>query len=113
MREPPKEGTSVAQSTSMRTTIAPDAPARFSARSNRDIVAHVSHLIRAEYEEMPGLSLTLPQAMRLWSVDRELCELGLDALVADGVLRVDDGRYLLAVRRRRACADRRARNVLP
>ena len=43
----------------------------------RRIVRHVSDLIRAEYTEMPCLSLTLPQAMRLWSVDKGLCELGL------------------------------------
>jgi hypothetical protein len=97
----------------MRTTMTPEGPACFSTEATRDIAAHVADLIRAEYFEMPGLSLTLPQAARLWSVDRALCKLGLDALVADGILRVDEGRYFLAVPRRRACADRRARSVMP
>jgi hypothetical protein len=110
----PVEGTSVARSIgTMRTTMTPEGPACFSIKATRDMVAHAADLIRAEYFEMPGLSLTLPQAARLWSVDRELCKLGLDALVADGVLHVDEGRYCLAVPRRRACADRRARSVVP
>jgi hypothetical protein len=64
------------------------------ADDTRRIVAHVSDLMRAEYLEMPCLSLTLPQAMRLWSVDRRLCELGLAALVHEGFLeRSEDGMY--------------------
>lgn len=34
-----------------------------------------------EFNEMPCLRLTLPQAMRLWRMDRTLCEAMLDALV--------------------------------
>ena len=30
--------------------------------------------VQAEYAEMPGLSVTLPQAQRLWAVDRAVCE---------------------------------------
>ena len=37
--------------------------------------------IRAEYLEMPGLSLTLEQAQRLCGVERALCKAVLDALV--------------------------------
>ena len=59
----------------------------------RRIVRHVSDLIRSEYTEMPCLSLTLAQAMRLWSVDKGLCELGLTALVQEGFLECsEDGR---------------------
>jgi hypothetical protein len=32
--------------------------------------------VRAEYAEMPGLSVTLPQAQRLWALDRATCEEG-------------------------------------
>jgi hypothetical protein len=91
----------------------PDAPACFPTRSSRRIEAHVSDLIRTEYGEMPGLSLTLPQAMRLWNLDRQLCELSLDALVADGFLRLSEGKYLIKSPRRRVIADRRARRALP
>ena len=75
----------------------------------RKIVAHVSDLMRAEYLEMPCLSLTLPQAMRLWSVDRNLCELGLALLVQEGFLEYsEDGMYRLSRLRRRSDVDRRS-----
>ena len=43
--------------------------------------------IRAEYREMPGFCLTLPQACRLWQVDRAECERILATLVAEQFLR--------------------------
>jgi len=50
--------------------------------------------IRAEYLEMPGLRLTLEQAQRLCGVERELCRIVLDALVAEQFLCVRaDGTY--------------------
>ena len=42
--------------------------------------------IRAEYGEMPGLSLTLPQASRLFNIERGQCERVLGALVEHGHL---------------------------
>jgi hypothetical protein len=39
-------------------------------------------LIRSEYLEMPGLTLTVPQAMRLWNLDEPPCRSLLDALVS-------------------------------
>ena len=73
-----------------------DSPPAAVVDDTRRIVRHVSDLIRAEYTEMPCLSLTLPQAMRLWSVDRGLCELGLTALVQEGFLECSgDGQYRL------------------
>jgi hypothetical protein len=42
--------------------------------------------VRAEYREMPGLSLTLPQAARLLGVQPTICQTVLQALVLDGVL---------------------------
>jgi hypothetical protein len=43
-------------------------------------------LIRAEYREIPGLSVTLAQAARLWNADRAQCLAALEALTADGFL---------------------------
>jgi len=43
--------------------------------------------IRGEYSEMPGLSLTLAQAQRLWVLEGSTCEALLDALVAEEFLR--------------------------
>jgi hypothetical protein len=37
--------------------------------------------IRGEFLEMPGLRLTLRQAMRLWHLDAETCETALRLLV--------------------------------
>jgi hypothetical protein len=52
-------------------------------------------LIRMEYEEMPDLKLTLPQARRLWDVPLELCDTALGTLVSKGFLfRTKDGRFL-------------------
>ena len=79
------------------------------ADETRTIVARVSDLIRAEYTEMPCLSLTLAQAMRLWNVNQSLCEMGLAGLVREGFLkRSEDGRYRLAKLRRRSNVDRRS-----
>ena len=44
-------------------------------------------LIRAEYLEMPGLTVTLAQAARLWNVDRRQCLDALEALTDEGFLR--------------------------
>jgi hypothetical protein len=51
--------------------------------------------VRGEYGEMPCLSLTLPQAMRLFGLREDICQRVLDALVAEDVLsRRDDDRYV-------------------
>jgi hypothetical protein len=51
--------------------------------------------VQAEYAEMPGLSVTLPQAERLWAVDRATCEEAMSRLVAEGVLkRTRQGRFI-------------------
>jgi hypothetical protein len=66
--------------------------------------------IRAEYEEMPGLKLTLPQALRLFNYDAVRCQHALSQLVAAGVLSIDDGSFVLAPRRVRV-RSRDPRNV--
>jgi hypothetical protein len=56
---------------------------------------HLVRRIRGEFLEMPGLSLTIGQARRLWGLESSLCEASLDALVRSGFLtRTRDGRYL-------------------
>ena len=37
--------------------------------------------VRGEFLEMPGLRLTMPQAARLWGLDRRSCEAVIDALI--------------------------------
>ena len=63
----------------------------------RDInaVRELSSRIEAEYMEMPGLSVTLPQAQRLWTADRRTCQTAFDRLIARGVLkRTVRGRFV-------------------
>jgi hypothetical protein len=56
--------------------------------------------IRAEYLEMPGLTLTLPQAQRLWHQRERECEELLGALIdAKFLCRKSDGRYARAIPR--------------
>ena len=53
--------------------------------------------VRGEYREMPGMRLTVDQAMRLWMVDRRTCSTALDSLVAAHFLERDrNGRYAIA-----------------
>ena len=50
--------------------------------------------VRGEFTEMPGLQLTLDQAMRLWSLDRQTCCGVLNSLVSAQYLERDlSGRY--------------------
>ena len=43
--------------------------------------------VRAEFLEMPGLSLTVPQAGRLWGLDQEICQRVIGALIGSSFLR--------------------------
>ena len=53
--------------------------------------------IRAEYQEMPGMKLTLQQVERLSGVDRSVCQQVLDALVNANFLALrSDGSYTRA-----------------
>jgi hypothetical protein len=42
--------------------------------------------VQAEFLEMPGLSVTFWQAMRLWNLDERVCRAVLDLLVQGGFL---------------------------
>ena len=51
--------------------------------------------IQGEYREMPGLSLTVDQAGRLWGLDRNTCSVALSKLTELHVLRrTDRGFYI-------------------
>jgi hypothetical protein len=43
--------------------------------------------VRGEFLEMPGLSLTFAQAVRLWGLEQELCERIISTLVGTAFLR--------------------------
>ncbi|MBM3778984.1 MAG: hypothetical protein FJW23_12265 [Acidimicrobiia bacterium] len=61
--------------------------------------------IRSEYDEMPGLSVTLQQACRLWQIDEPTCRAALDTLVAEHFLRQRrDGAYTALPRPKPASA---------
>jgi hypothetical protein len=60
----------------------------------KNAVTPLIQRIRAEYLEMPGLSLSAEQVQRLCGVSREICDCVLDALVESGFLsRRSDGAY--------------------
>ena len=52
--------------------------------------------IHAEYQEMPGLKLTLAQASRLFDLEPARCAKALQTLVRDGRLRTDGHTFLHA-----------------
>jgi hypothetical protein len=50
--------------------------------------------VRGEYREMPGMRLTIEQAMRLWNIDRQACAALFNSLVASHFLEIDGfGRF--------------------
>jgi len=74
-------------------------PAGISVTAMRgdDTLSEWLDLIRAEYSEIPGLSLTKPQVRRLWNLDPPTCEAVLEALQADRFLRqTPTGAYVRA-----------------
>jgi len=54
-------------------------------------------MMRAEYLEIPGLSLTKSQAQRLWGLDGPTCDALLDLMVQTHFLRrTENALYILA-----------------
>jgi hypothetical protein len=47
----------------------------------------VAERVRAEFEEMPGMTLTMPQASRLFGLEHEFCRTIVDRLVTTAYLR--------------------------
>ena len=51
--------------------------------------------IQGEFIEVPGLKLTVPEAQRLWGLERDTCDALLDALVdARFLCRTSDGAFI-------------------
>jgi hypothetical protein len=62
----------------------------------------LSARVSAEFREMPGLSITLAQAVRLFNVDRPRCERILGSLVQRGILATDGHTFARAGTGRRS-----------
>lgn len=57
-------------------------------------VEHAAARVRAEFEEMPGMTLTLPQAERLFGLDQRLLQTIIERLVLTSYLRrMDNGAF--------------------
>jgi len=57
--------------------------------SPRDVAIRIlMEQVQAKYAEMPGLSVTLPQARRLWPLDQATCEEVFGCLITMRVLRM-------------------------
>jgi DNA-binding IclR family transcriptional regulator len=50
-------------------------------------IRHLIGRVHAEYSEMPGLSVTMPQAQRLFGIDPQTCAAVLNTLIVRGFLR--------------------------
>ncbi|MGB2716533.1 MAG: hypothetical protein WBC51_20285 [Vicinamibacterales bacterium] len=50
-------------------------------------------IIAAEFDEQPGLRLTLPQVRNMWGLSPQECENVLEYLVSTGDLRREGNRY--------------------
>jgi hypothetical protein len=63
-------------------------------RRNVSLRQQLVSRLAGEFAEMPCLSLTLAQSMRLFDVREDICRRILDSLVAEGTLwKRADGRY--------------------
>jgi hypothetical protein len=73
----------------------PSATARRIDRRTTPVSREAILRVEGEYREMPGLSLTLPQAARLWGLDPSTCERVLTTLIERRVLkRAWNGTYV-------------------
>jgi hypothetical protein len=53
--------------------------------------------VKSEFNEMPGLRLTISQAMRLWGMSRPQCEQVIDVLVREAFLKLTPSGDVLRV----------------
>jgi hypothetical protein len=60
-------------------------------RSNAMEIHALVDRVKAEFNEMPGLRLTVPQATRLWGLERAQCVSVVDALIRSSFLRWGHG----------------------
>jgi hypothetical protein len=71
-----------------------DQRGELASEPHRDVLAST---ILGSYSEMPGLSLRIEQAARLFGIRQETCEIVLEDLVRAGELhRRPDGQYSLS-----------------
>jgi hypothetical protein len=64
------------------------------ARTVETVSVNLVQRIREEFEEAPGLRVTVKEASRFWALDEETCGQVLEQLFAAGFLaRGGDGRY--------------------
>ena len=56
--------------------------------------------VRGEFNEMPGLQLTLPQAARLWGLAPHDCQHIVHALIGEKFLRLTPGGTIVRTDRR-------------
>jgi len=91
-----KSAQAIALVTSMPVTVAvPAVPRPGSAAA--DGFEQIARRVRNEYLEMPGLSLTIGQAQRMWHLHRRECEDLFLALLDSGFLtRTPAGAYVRA-----------------
>jgi hypothetical protein len=50
-------------------------------------IEHLAIRIRAEFQEMPGLRLTVTQAQRMWGLAPDVCEQVVNVLITRSVLK--------------------------
>jgi hypothetical protein len=73
------------------------APTSSGFAAQQDTRPLIGERVRGEFREMPGLTLTLAQAVKLWSLDVATCTDVLTYLVTDGFLcRRADGAFCRA-----------------
>ena len=68
-----------------------------SVERQSETIRELTRRVRAEYAEMPGLSVTFPQAQRLLATDPDTCAAVLETLIKRRILRrTRRGRYIRA-----------------
>ena len=55
--------------------------------------------VRGEFNEMPGLQLTMAQAARLWGMDQNVCRAVIESLVDAAFLRWTPGGTVIRAER--------------
>lgn len=79
----------------MITSAAANEPARRTKPNTTAALHELLWRIEGEYHEMPGLSVTAPQAERLWGLDSTTCSFVLMTLIQRGILkRTASGTYV-------------------
>ena len=70
---------------------------RWPMSTNNDTLTALMELVRSEFMEIPGLSLTRDQIQRLWGLDSAIADLVIAELLHSGFLRLSArGQYVRA-----------------